>query len=49
MAKSRHVLPALLLAGSALAAGPSVVPDPKGDWMVADRTAVIRIAACGET
>jgi uncharacterized protein (DUF2147 family) len=34
----------MLVAGPALAAG----PDPKGDWLVNDKTAVIRIVACGE-
>jgi uncharacterized protein (DUF2147 family) len=35
------VLPALI-------AGPALAADPAGDWLVADRTAVIRIAPCGE-
>ena len=49
MAKLRYVLLALMLvAGPAHAAGPAAKPDPKGDWLVNDGTAVIRIVACGE-
>ena len=43
MAKSWFVLLAVVgLSGRALAA------DPTGDWLVADQTAAIRIAPCGE-
>src|SRR5262249_34464011 len=48
----RYVLPALmLLATHAVAAAPAAppVPDPKGDWLVNDGTAVIHIAPCPET
>ena len=38
----------MLAAGPLFAAGPAGKPDPKGDWLVADKTAVIRVAACGE-
>lgn len=31
----------------ALTAIPALAADPKGDWMVEDKTAVVRIAACG--
>src|SRR5438105_37711 len=52
----RYLLPVLsLLACPALAAapgiaatGPGTAHDPKGDWMVADGTAVIRIAPCAD-
>jgi len=36
-----------LLAGSAQATGQPVKGDPRGDWMVSDGTAIIRIAPCG--
>ena len=48
----RYVLPALmLLASHAVAAAPAAAPapDPKGDWLVNDGTAVIHIAPCPET
>jgi uncharacterized protein (DUF2147 family) len=49
LAKLRHVLAVLLLvAGPAFAAGPTAKPDPTGDWLVNDKTAVIHIAACGD-
>ena len=45
MVKLRRVLPVLMvIAGAALAAK----PDPTGDWLVHDGTAVIRIVPCGE-
>jgi uncharacterized protein (DUF2147 family) len=31
-----------------LLGGPALAADPDGDWMVKDKTAVIRIAPCGE-
>jgi uncharacterized protein (DUF2147 family) len=49
LVKLRHALLVVsLVAGPALAAGPTAKPDPTGDWLVHDRTAVIRIAACGD-
>jgi len=36
-----------LLAGPAQAIGQPVKGDPKGDWLVADGTAIIRIVPCG--
>ncbi len=43
----RCVLPILMvLASQAIAAGQPTGPDPKGDWLVSDGTAVIHIAAC---
>ena len=31
----------------ALFAGPALAADPSGNWLVADKTAIIRIAPCG--
>jgi len=38
-------LAAMALAGLA---SPALAADPTGDWMVADKVAVIRVAACGQ-
>ena len=49
LVKLHHALLVLtLVAGPALAAGPTAKPDPAGDWLVHDGTAVIRIAPCGD-
>ena len=48
--KLRYALPALMvLASHAAAAAPAAAPDPKGDWLVNDGTAVIHIAVCPDT
>jgi uncharacterized protein (DUF2147 family) len=51
MVNLRYVLSALIVLGSqAVAAAPAATPpDPKGDWLVNDGTAVIHIAVCPET
>jgi uncharacterized protein (DUF2147 family) len=38
----------LLCAALALGAGRAVAADPTGDWVVADKSAIIRVAPCGE-
>ena len=38
----------LVIMVSASLSGPAIAADPIGDWLVADQTAVIRIAPCGE-
>jgi uncharacterized protein (DUF2147 family) len=48
LAKLRHVLVVLtLVAAPPYAAGQAAKPNPTGDWLVSDGTAIIRIAPCG--
>ena len=49
MAKLRRVFVVLtLVAGAGYAAGQAAKPDPIGDWLVSDATAIIRIARCAD-
>jgi uncharacterized protein (DUF2147 family) len=49
LAKLRRVFVVLtLVAGAGYAAGQAAKPDPVGDWLVSDATAIIRIARCAD-